>query len=337
VTALELREEEDGTFVAWWNREAFGRVRLEKTNAQVLTRDAPPRAACDALLDELEARGAETLRARALLLRHVARQRGYTGALRAALVRGDTAPGDLVTQVSALLPDVAVHLAPHGRLRGVVASLVSGLADMTRLRAQPQAGGPVITAAVPDRAELNAEAVAMALDVTLAVHARFGPACAHVTTISFDHSSHGMATGRHAGEAARQLGEIHVNANFVLTQGIDAGWRSAPPAALPASWTSLDATTAHELWHKIELAWETEHYAQSVEFRRALGGLFGRETLEKVFADDAGLALMAERVSDYAATNRVEATAEMFKRYWCGPPPKDSVPEQFGSIVDRFF
>jgi len=336
VTQFGATYDEAGAFVAAWAGNTFAKGRITATEAQVLTADAPPRGACDGLLDWLETRGAETLQTRALLLRHAARQRGYTGALRAALRRGEGAPPSVVEQVNALLPGVVVHEAPHGRLRGVMASLVSGLAAVTRLRAATD-GVPVITAAVPDRAELNAEAIAMAIDTTVSVHRRFGSACAHVTTISFDHGSHGMATGRHAGEAARQLGDIHVNANFVLAEGIDSGWRSAPPAVLPPPWTSLDATTAHELWHKIEMAWETEHYTDTVEFRRALGALFGRETLEKVFADDEGLAAMTEAVSAYAATNRVEATAEMFKQYWCGPPPKDSIAERFGAIVDRFF
>jgi DNA-binding XRE family transcriptional regulator len=169
------------------------------------------------------------------------------------------------------------------------------------------------------------------------VHARFGAAAAHVNTISFDYSSHGMATGKHAGEAARQLGVIHVNANFVLTEGIDASWRSGAPVSLPVPWSSLDATTAHELWHKIELAWETEHYAESIEFRRAVGALFGKATIEQVFTDEAARAVLASEVSAYATTNRVEATAEMFELFWCGPPPNGSIAEQFGAIVDRFF
>jgi hypothetical protein len=337
VTQLVIAEEDDGTFVASWNDETIARARVEPAAVRLLTLDAPPRQACEELLDWCEQRGAVTLETRSLLLRHAARQRGYTGLLRGALRREEATPGDLVAQVNALLPDVTVHLAPHGRLRGVVASLLSGLADMTRLRAESAGGLPVVTASIPERAELNAEAIAMALDITFAVHARFGSASAHVTTISFDHGSHGMATGKHAGEAARQLGVIHVNANYVLAQDIYPAWRSGPPASLPVPWSSLDATTAHELWHKMELAWETEHYPDSIEFRRAVGGLFGKETIEKVFLDDGALAVLATEVSDYAATNRVEATAEMFKQYWCGPPPKDSVAEKFGVIVDQFF
>jgi hypothetical protein len=85
------------------------------------------------------------------------------------------------------------------------------------------------------------------------------------------------------------------------------------------------------------MAWDTERFAETVEFRRAVGALFGKETLEKVFADDDALRALAREVSGYATTNRLEATAEMFKRWWCGPAPANSVPEQFGAIVNRFF
>jgi hypothetical protein len=337
VSELVLAEEADGSFVASWNDETIARVRLDKTKAQVLAHDAPPRVGCEQLLDWLEGRGAETLHARSLLLRHAARQRGYTGALRAALRRRSDAPGDVVAQVNALLPDVTVELAPHGRLRGLVASLVSGVADMTRLRAEPSAPLPVVTALVPQRAELNTEAIARAFDMTYSVHRRFGAASAHVDTISFDHASHGMAAGKTAGEAARQLGVIHLNANYALARDLDPSWRAGVPASLPSPWASIDATTAHELWHKIELAWETEHYADSIEFRRAVGQLFGKETIEKVCTDTDAAAVLAQEVSAYAATNRLEATAEMFKYFWCGPAAPGSIPARFAEIVDRFF
>jgi hypothetical protein len=339
VTELELAEQDDGSFLASWNGDRIGAARIADGEAKIIMLDEPPRASCDQLLDWLEARGATTLHARALLLRHVARQRGYTGALRASLRRGEDAPGDVLAQTQALLPGCAVTVAPHGRLRGIVASLVSGLADMTRLRADPGDGRPVVTAAVPERADVNAEAIAMALDVTLSVHARFGAASRHVDTISFDHSSHGMATGTTGGEAARQLGQIHVNADYVLAQGreLDPARPRGGVTSVPEPWSTVDAITAHELWHKIEMAWDTERFAETIEFRRAVGGIFGKETLEKVFTDGDARAILARAVSAYATTNRLEASAEMFKQWWCGPPPKGSVPEQFGAIVSRFF
>jgi len=160
----------------------------------------------------------------------------------------------------------------------------------------------------------------------------------------------GGATKLTASEAERNLGVIHLNANMAFVSGTETmarqreQRRAANPelihravAEVPAPWSSLDATTAHELWHKIEMAWETERYADSVEFRRAVGGLFGKETLEKVFTDDDALRVLAREVSGYATTNRLEATAEMFKRWWCGPAPENSIPEQFGVIVNRFF
>src|SRR4029077_1296677 len=106
---------------------------------------------------------------------------------------------------------------------------------------------------------------------------------------------------------------------------------------VPAPWSSLDARTSHELWHEVELAWENARCADSVEFRRALRARLGQQTLEKVFADDDALRVLAREVSGYATTNRLEATAEMFKRWWCGPQPEGSVPERFGAIVNRFF
>jgi hypothetical protein len=33
----------------------------------------------------------------------------------------------------------------------------------------------------------------------------------------------------------------------------------------------------------------------------------------------------------------MEATAEMFMLWWCGPPPAGSLPDRFGEVVERFF
>src|SRR5436190_1956994 len=80
------------------------------------------------------------------------------------------------------------------------------------------------------------------------------------------------------GVAHRHLGVIHVNATFAVA----SDQRRSSGSQLPEPWTQIDATVAHEMWHKIEMAWEAEQFAASVEFRRALGALFACPTIEQI-------------------------------------------------------
>lgn len=225
-------------------------------------------------------------------------------------------------RLAPLVPNAELTFAKRGRFRGLVTDMVSGLAGMRRLEVRPRDGTLSFVVALPERDDLDARVVARAITTTVAIHRRFGAAVAHVRTLSFDQSSHGMAEGKINGAAPHHGGVIHLNASLVI------GVHDRSPIA---------ATVAHELWHKIEMAWDTEDYARSVEFRRAVGELFGCPTIEQVFRDPEALAALAAGVSQYATTNRMEATAEMFEYWWCGRAPADSIPARFGEIVERFF
>ncbi|HVV37000.1 MAG TPA: hypothetical protein VHC63_10395 [Acidimicrobiales bacterium] len=349
MTGLAFRDDDGATVVSLDGATVAVYRRTEERVA--ITVGTSPRPVVAAVLDHLVASGVTTLDSASLVLRYEARARGFTGGLRAPLaLTGNARPGFL-DELDALLPGTHALLRRQSRWRGVVADLVSGVGGMTRVEVAPDDGGAVIVAAVPQRDDLNAEAIALAVDTTMRVRARFGRAVDHVRTLSFDHSAHGMSEGKTAGAAAPMLGVIHLNANFAYASGTDemnaAIRRRQSEAAgtptyatgftAPAPWTPLDVTVAHELWHKIELAWQNERYAESIEFRRAVGELFGHDTIEHVFGDPVAVATLAREVTAYATTNRLEATAEMFEQWWCGPPPPGSIAARFGEIVERFF
>jgi hypothetical protein len=201
---------------------------------------------------------------------------------------------------------------------------------------------------MPARPDQIAETVALTVDTALAVRARFGDAVDYVDRISFDHASHGMSTGKIAGAAAHIQGLIHLNASYCFVEGVEVierarqariaeGRPAATSAEVPTRWTVLDGIVSHELWHKIELAWEARRYRETMDFRREIGSWLGVRTLEEVFDVPAARATLAAGVSAYAATARLEATAEMFKLWWCGPPPPGSLAARFGDLVERNF
>ena len=110
--------------------------------------------------------------------------------------------------------------------------------------------------------------------------------------------------------------------------------------------TAIDATTAHEMWHLVEATFEAKRYKESVEFRRQLGFHLGVATLEQAvkghgrYAPDSWKAaskLLAEEVSLYATTNAKEATAELFKAWWCRTGDLAPVVARFGELLDEFF
>jgi hypothetical protein len=76
-----------------------------------------------------------------------------------------------------------------------------------------------------------------------------------------------------------------------------------------------------------------------------LGEYFGVDTLEHVMhpgprgdpeKTKAALRQLATEVSLYAATNVREATAEMFKAWWCAAGETTGVVELFGRLVGEF-
>ena len=296
------------------------------------------------LVEQLDALGVARIDSTHLLVRNEARKRGFGGALRAPLRKGDAPTHDIVELVGELVPAVNVELrAPRTAWGRFLANTTGGLNDMVTLVATPKDGGVPIRIAMPGRADVS-EAVASAIDTMLAVHHRFGNAVSYVRLISFDHFSHDMVSGNAAGEAAAGRGAIHINASYTFTQGLESletkrlerGPDYPSPAHVPAPWTAVDGTVAHELWHKIELAMEATRYRDTIEMRREIGSWFGVPTLEHVFEVPDARSVLARGVSLYAATRRLEATAEMFKLWWCGPAPAGTLAARFGELVDRY-
>jgi hypothetical protein len=85
-----------------------------------------------------------------------------------------------------------------------------------------------------------------------------------------------------------------------------------------------------------------------VEFNRALGEELGVETFEHALRGRdagapepwrAGFRRIVAEVSPYATTNMREATAELFKLWWCASPQSPPAPlvARFGALLDRYY
>jgi len=259
---------------------------------------------------------------------------------------------------------VAEAARPPRSLGRVAKRLSLGVADSLDL-VVTWAPGRTVVVGCPDRPDLMPEAVAMAAETTGAVLRRFPEQAGAVRSIRFDRSSRGLTTGHYGGVADRSAGTIHLNIGYVAADAmVDMTRRRAEPAerggasaaeratygdrrpsAGPlAPYTVVDTTMAHELWHHIENAFESRHYADSIALRRGLGEMLGVETLERAVkgsesnAPDAwkmALQRLAYEVSPYATTNANEATAEMFKLWWCRVGPLSPVVARFGELIDQ--
>jgi len=266
-----------------------------------------------------------------------------------APARGRGSAELLAAQVGALVPDLALTAARPARgLRRLARTATSGITETHELIVGDRVRAPGIPplrdlrVTVPADAEILVEVVARVIDTITSVRRLFRPWLDHLKAVAFDRSSKGFIDGVHAGYANRVISTIHLNGDFVLADrlvafrqwqsgALDEPVRPTPPSAEPrrlrAPADSNDATAAHECWHLIELGFESKAYGRSIEFRRRLGEYFGAPTLEHVLHRPAGWSsgdwdaanrrLRAE-VSDYAGTNAHEATAEMFKHWWCG-------------------
>ena len=327
---MRVREEAPGEFV-------------------VIARDGVTLDEASGFLEFVEAEGAHRIDVCNLFLRHELRKRGFSGALRSPLVRREPSQVPPVPeQIEQLLPSTTVRARPHrSRWLRLAASAAGGTRRMTRLVVEPLDDRKSIRVHLPERDDQIPEVIALAVDTTLSIQGRFAALAGHVRTISFDHAVEGMATGQVGGAAKHRPGAIHLNAGYSFVSGLERlagkGEKSlrhspeAVPASVPSPWTGIDHVVAHELWHEMEFAWEARSYTQTVEFRREIGGWFGLETLERVFTNEHTRYVLAEGVSPYAATNRIEATAEMFALWWCGPPTPGSLAERFGALVENCF
>ncbi len=195
------------------------------------------------------------------------------------------------------------------------------------------------------------EGVALAADTATAVFRRFPDQAAAVKFIYFDRSEYGLKTGRYGGVAQISVPSIHLNIGYVNVEAFielvrqsakrQQRSRSAGPRA---PYTLVDTTVAHELWHQIERTFEVRHYAKAMQLRRQLGLHLGVETLEHAMKGDspkapsnwqAAYSQLAQEVSPYATTSAREATAELFKLWWCRSGPVSPLVSRFGELVDQ--
>jgi len=297
------------------------------------------------VMDSADGARTITLEADDILLRHEARTAGLTGGLRQSLVAAVADLGDAARSpepaeawkrlgdvVGALLPGVSVTARPA---RGMARRATSGTAAMVDLAVVLPDGNPLLVSC-PDVADVVPENLALAIDTVGRVRSRFPMAARAITSVSFDHSHHGLKAARYAGMADPNAARIHLNASLASAAGLVELGRSRrttpprPPAAVTAPATVIDGVTAHEAWHQVEAAYEARAYPATIEFRRSLGRHFGVATLEHAVLGGTRRAspewraaneqLVAE-VSAYAGTTTREATAEMFKLWWCSTEP----------------
>jgi hypothetical protein len=305
-----------------------------------------------------------------ILLRHAARHVGFRGSLRVPLwAKADNVA--LPTRFS----DHAQIFDRHERLEWLVAALRDLGVDSTAARLNRAFGrlakrltggvgdtleviiewasGRTFIISVPDRSDLMPEAVALAGTMTTSVLNRFPDQAFGVKFVYFDRATYGLKAGRHAGVTEGSAPSVHLNIGFVSVEETlatmsksDNKPRRSTSARPPPPFTPVDATVAHELWHKIESVYEAHHYKASIEFRRQIGLHLGVETLEHAVKGGtknapstwrAAHSRLIDEVSLYATTNRREATAELFKLWWCRGNATTPVVARFGELIDEFF
>jgi hypothetical protein len=192
----------------------------------------------------------------------------------------------------------------------VLSSARFGLADTVALTV----ADPTLQISVPIGDDLMPENVALAVDTLVGVRRWFGDRADHLTRLSFDRVRSGGGKARWAGSAN--------------TSGF----------------TALDGTVAHEAWHQIEAGFAARRLAERTELRRQLGLALGVETLEQAITGGhprapehwrAAHARLRQLVSPYATTNPIEATAEMFKLWWCHI--SNPLVDRFGELLHELF
>jgi hypothetical protein len=298
------------------------------------------------LVDALTASGAPSVDVCDPLIRFEARAAGWTGGLRRPLhrpgpTRSRAAGADpRVTAIGDLLPGVTVDR--HGFGRSVLA-VRARRADGLRLKVK-----------VPDRLDLVPELVAAAIDTSFGVRRRFGRMASGVHTITIDDGAGAYDDHRTAGSAQSGTGTFFLDTSLAFADALaaqrrraaDRGGRSVS-AEVSRPFTPIDGVVAHEYWHNLDTTVAATP-AVYVEMNRALGEELGVETFEHALRGgesgappswQAARLRIAEEVSLYALTNMREATAEMFKLWWCSTDdaPPSGLVARFGALLDRFF
>ena len=308
------------------------------------------RALVDTLADvgDTKADGPPLVFVHDALVRFEARAAGWTGGLREPLTRpgGTGAPdnenGDpRIAAIAAMLPGAEVRRSGFGR--HMLTLKIAGGDGRTKVRVK-----------MPDRDDVMAETIASAVDTTLAVKRRFGRMASGVRALAFDHGGGQFADGSVAGSAESGTGTIFLNTNLAFADDLVAqrlrvaaeGGRGVS-AIVPPPFTPLEGVVAHELWHNLDATIQTTPGVY-FEFNRALGEELGVATFEYALRGGEATAppewraarvRIVQEVSVYATTNMREATAEMFKLWWCSRPeaPPPPLVACFGTLVDQYY
>lgn len=361
---IELRFTAEGSGFNVWAGDLLLAAVSARADHQSLTVDVRAEGHCDRHVAECILTAVEALATHpgALvdsanpIVRDQARRRGYAGPLRGPLTTGlhsgqavrPVAPDrmEMADSIGVLL-DRLVTADSAGTTRRLFNVLRFGYGDVLRLAV----GTPPLTVTVPDSPDVMVETVAAAIDTVLAVRDRFGPHAEHLSVVSFDRASHHRGQQvRWAGHANHMVFSIHINDSLALADGWlhlrrqrETAPLRRPPAIVRHPFTAIDGVVAHEAWHQIDFGFRGR-LADQMAFRRELGAVLGVQTLEQAIlgghpnAPDASRLAherLTETVSAYAATNPLEATAEMFKLWWCGT--SNPTIDRFGELLDRFF
>jgi hypothetical protein len=241
--------------------------------------------------------------------------------------------------VQDLLPGVDVSRRGFGR-------------TVLHLRAVAADGGFRMRLKAPDRSDLMPEIAAAALDTAFAIRRRYGRMAAGVHTITIDDGAGGMDDHMTAGSTQGGSGTIYLETSLAFADALSAdrlrrGGRRGVSAEVPRPWFHIDGVVAHEIWHNMDATVATTPGVY-VEFNRALGEELGVETFEHALRGRdagapepwrAGFRRIVAEVSPYATTNMREATAELFKLWWCASPHSPPAPlvARFGALLDRYY
>jgi hypothetical protein len=173
-----------------------------------------------------------------------------------------------------------------------------------------------------------------------------------VHAIAIDDGAGGFDDHSTLGSAQSGTGTFFLDSSLACLEAIDAlreRWNGRQPisAVVGRPWFVLDGVVAHEYWHNLDTTLVASP-ATYLEFNRALGEELDVATFEHALqggARDApperqrAFRRVVEEVSPYATTNIREATAEMFKLWWCASPsrPRSPLVSRFGALVDHYF
>ena len=297
------------------------------------------------------------LRVSDAVVRAVARERKFTGTLRADLVR-TAAPRDLPAdpdpppldrdavreELGRLLPGAVVAIESGGLLARVARRSETGMPGCARVVATR--GGRAVRVVAPLGPDVLVDSLAAALDTLLGIFDRFAGVARQIPPIVFGMAAMEMVEGHVSGQAGGgriTINPAHVSASAVellmaryaaTESGSPRGFRA--PGRRSGAAVPVDRVVAHEVGHCVDGLAGNGRIADSAIFRTRIGHALGVESVELALrgrADDAppewrrARAALVDQISDYATTSGVELFAEIFSAWWNGDP---------GPVVEAF-